>query len=232
MSKSKRNNKAEGKTMPAEAVDEEKDLEEIKDEAANGDVAEKAGETAAENEAVEDSVSVEEKLNRRVEELENEIASLKDQMLRKQAEMVNFRKRILKDKEDAIRFSSANLLTDLITIIDNFERAIQSSTQSKDFDSFHSGIELIEKQFTGMLENKWGLKRIKSIGEEFDPQKHEAIGMEESSGHDVETVVEDYQKGYILHDRVLRPAKVKVAVPAKSAAEEEKPDDDGETVAE
>jgi len=232
MSRSKRNNKAEGKTMPAEAVDEEKDLEEIKDEAANGDVAEKAGETAAENEAVEDSVSVEEKLNRRVEELENEIASLKDQMLRKQAEMDNFRKRILKDKEDAIRFSNANLLTDLITIIDNFERAIQSSTQSKDFDSFHSGIELIEKQFTGMLENKWGLKRIKSIGEEFDPQKHEAIGMEESSGHDVETVVEDYQKGYILHDRVLRPAKVKVAVPSKSAPEEEKPDDDGETVAE
>ncbi len=232
MSKSKRKDKAEDKVTPAEAIEEEKDLEETKAEQASEDSTEKAEKAAIADEAAEDSVSVEEVLNTRVEELENELASLKDQMLRKQAEMDNFRKRILKDKEDAIKFSNANLLTDLITIIDNFERAIQSSTQSKDFDSFHSGIELIEKQFTGMLENKWGLKRINSIGEEFDPQKHEAIGMEESPEYDVETVVEDYQKGYILHDRVLRPAKVKVAVPSKSTPAEEKPDEDRETVAE
>lgn len=232
MSKSKRKDKAEDKVTPAEAVEEEKELEETRAVPAGEGTAEKEEEAAVEEEPSEDSASVEEMLNKRVEELENEIASLKDQMLRKQAEMDNFRKRILKDKEDAIKFSNANLLTDLITIIDNFERAIQSSTQSKDFDSFHSGIELIEKQFTGMLENKWGLKRIKSTGEEFDPQRHEAIGMEESTEYDVETVVEDYQKGYILHDRVLRPAKVKVAVPSKSTPAEEKPDEDRETVAE
>ncbi len=222
MSKSKRKSKDEDKAMPAEVEageeTEEKEMkEEEQPEAAEAEVSE---------------VSEEEKLRKKVEELENEVASLKDQMLRKQAEMDNFRKRLLKDKEDSIKYSNANLLTDLITVIDNFERAIQSSTQSKDFDSFHSGIELIEKQFTGMLENNWGLKRIKSVGEEFDPQRHEAIGMEESSEYDVETVVEDYQKGYILHDRVLRPAKVKVAVPSKDSPAEEKTDDDGETVAE
>ena len=241
MSRSKRKNKDEDKAMPAEKSGEEKDRRGAGAEAAVN--AEKAGEVKEEKEAKEEGqteaaeaefseVSEEEKLRKKVEELENEVASLKDQMLRKQAEMDNFRKRLLKDKEDSIKYSNSNLLTDLITVIDNFERAIQSSTQSKDFDSFHSGIELIEKQFTGMLENNWGLKRIKSVGEEFDPQKHEAIGMEESSEYDVETVVEDYQKGYILHDRVLRPAKVKVAVPSKGVPGEEKTTSSRETVAE
>jgi len=78
---------------------------------------------------------------------------------------------------------------------------------------FHSGIELIEKQFTGMLERNWGLKRFESEGEPFDPQKHEAINMEEREGLQDQTVLEDYQKGYMLHDRVLRHSKVKVGVP-------------------
>lgn len=170
-------------------------------------------------------------LKKRVEEYENEIAVLKDQMLRKQAEADNFRKRLLKDKEESIRYANTNLLNDLITIIDDFERAIQSSSSSKNFDSFYSGIKLIEKQFTGMLEKKWGLKRINSVGEEFDPKKHEAIGMEESKKYKTQTVVEDYQKGYFLQDRILRPAKVKVAIPVKEDATEEKVSENGETVA-
>lgn len=219
MSKSKRKGKAEDKSMHGEVNAEDEIVKEPVEE-------------VKENETSEPDVSIEEELKKKVEELENEAASLKDQMLRKQAELDNFRKRLLKDKEEAIKYSNANLLTDLITIIDDFERAIQSSSQSKDFDSFHSGIELIEKQFTGMLEKKWGLKRIKSVGEEFDPRMHEAIGMEESSEYETETVIEDYQKGYMLQDRVLRPAKVKVAVPAKSLPDEEKAEEDGETVAE
>ena len=165
---------------------------------------------------------VNELLKTRVQELEAQVADIKDQMLRKQAELENFRKRLLKDKEEAVKYANVNLLTDLITIIDDFERAIQSATVSRDFDSFHSGIELIEKRFTGMLEKKWGLTRIVSVGKEFDPQKHEAIGMEESPDYETETVIEDYQKGYTLQDRVVRPAKVKVAVPSKKGAEEEK----------
>ncbi len=184
-----------------------------------------------ENVIEEDVQDEKEILKKRVQELEAEVAEIKDQMLRKQAELDNFRKRLLKDKEEAIKYANTNLLTDLITIIDDFERALQSATASKDFDSFHSGIELIEKQFTGMLEKKWGLTRIVSVGHEFDPQKHEAIGMEESSEYDTETVIEDYQKGYILQDRVIRPAKVKVAVPAKKGVKEEKKPESRETVA-
>ncbi len=165
--------------------------------------------------------SEEEKLREMVSLLEDENSSLKDQMLRKQAESDNFRKRVLREKEDSIKYGNSNLLMDLITIIDDFERAIKSSQESSDFDNFHSGIELIEKQFVSMLDRNWGLKRMVSVGEEFDPQFHEAIGMEESSEYDKQTVIEDYQSGYILQDRVLRPAKVKVAMPVVASSEAE-----------
>ena len=162
-----------------------------------------------------------EKLQDIVSSFENENSTLKDQMLRKQAESDNFRKRVLREKEDSIKYGNSNLLMDLITIIDDFERAIKSSQESSDFDNFHSGIELIEKQFVSMLDRNWGLKRMVSVGEEFDPQMHEAIGMEESSEYDKQTVIEDYQSGYILQDRVLRPAKVKVAMPVVVSSEAE-----------
>lgn len=152
-------------------------------------------------------------LQARIEALEAEKSELGSELLRKQADFENFRKRMQREKQEAIKFANANLLQDIITIIDDFERAIRSSEESRDFDSFHSGIKMIERQFVGMLERKYGLKRMETVGKEFDPQQHEAIGMEESPEVDTQMVLEDYQKGYILNDRVLRHAKVKVAVP-------------------
>ncbi len=147
-------------------------------------------------------------------EAKKEIDELKDQYLRKQADFENFRKRMLREKEDSIRFANSALLNDIIGVIDDFDRALQSSGESKDFDSFHSGIELIEKQMLSMLEANWGLKRFDSAGEPFDPEKHEALMMEESNDVEVQTVTEDFMKGYMLHDRVIRHAKVKVSKPA------------------
>ena len=155
------------------------------------------------------------------ESLVAQVADLEDKLLRKQADFENFRKRMIRDREDGIRHANANLLLDLVDVIDNFERAIKSSEESKDFASLHEGIEMIEKQFTGMLENKWGLKRFESIGEEFDPERHEAITTEERDTDGTQKVLEDYQKGYLLHDRVLRHSKVKVSVPVSSAGKEE-----------
>jgi molecular chaperone GrpE len=152
-------------------------------------------------------------LRARVKELEDENSELKDQYLRKQADFENFRKRMSREKADAIAYANKQLLLDIVTIIDDFERAIKSAEESRDFDSFHEGVALIEKQFTSMLERKWGLKRFDSEGEEFDPQKHEAVMTDEDADHDKPVVVEDYQKGYFLNDKVLRSAKVKVAVP-------------------
>jgi molecular chaperone GrpE len=141
--------------------------------------------------------------------LQAELSELKDQYLRKQADFDNFRKRIQKEKQDSIRYGNSNLLGDLIEVIDNFERAIKSSADSKDFDNFHQGIVMIEQQFVGLLEERYGLKRLKSLGEEFNPSHHEAIAMA-SEGADPQIVVEEFQKGYMLHDRVLRTSKVKV----------------------
>lgn len=152
----------------------------------------------------------------RVLELQEEVLSLKDQLLRKQADFDNFRKRMVRERSEAVKYANSSLLLDLVEVIDNFERAIKSAEESENFHTFHEGIALIEKQFISMLENKWGLKRLDSVGEEFDPEKHQAIAAEESPDADVQTVVEDYQKGYVLHDRVLRPARVKVLMPASN----------------
>ncbi|UCF97947.1 MAG: nucleotide exchange factor GrpE [Spirochaetaceae bacterium] len=157
--------------------------------------------------------AIEADLGERTQQLEEQIKELNDQLLRKAAEFDNFRKRIFREKEESIKYANAALLNDVLPIIDDFERAIQSAADSKDFNAFHTGVSMIEKQMVSMLERNWGLKRFSANGELFDPEKHEAIAVEETDQHDTEIVLEDYQKGYLLHDRVLRPAKVKVARP-------------------
>ena len=94
-----------------------------------------------------------------ISNLEEENSHLKDQLLRKQADFENFRKRIYRDKEEAVKYANQMLLLDLVGVIDDFERAIVSSEESKDFSAFHEGIILIEKQLTSMLAKKWGLSR-------------------------------------------------------------------------
>jgi molecular chaperone GrpE len=165
--------------------------------------------------SVKEKVSDTDTEQKTIEILQTENSELKDMLLRKQAEFENFRKRIQREKEESIKYANAMLLLDLTNTIDDFERAIQSAKDSEDFRSFHSGVELIEKQLTKMLENKWGLKRFESQGEKFDPDRHEAIMAEESNQVSLPTVVEDFQRGYLLHERVLRPAKVKVAQPVE-----------------
>ena len=153
----------------------------------------------------------------RIGELEAETADLKDKLLRKQADFENFRKRMLRERDDAARYANAALLQDLIAVIDDFERAIVSAKEAKDFAVFLTGVTMIEKQLVELLETRWGLKRFSSVGEVFDPNKHEAVLRVEGPADSPPTVVEDYQKGYFLHERVLRPAKVKVKVPASPA---------------
>jgi molecular chaperone GrpE len=145
--------------------------------------------------------------------LEAQLADAKDQFLRKAADFENFRKRMIREKQDAIDFANQTLLLDLIPIIDDFERAIQSAGNSKDFDSLYEGIGMIEKRLSSQLEAKWGLKRFDSAGEPFDPNRHEALMMEKSAEIDEPVVQEDLLKGYTLKDRVIRSAKVKVLMP-------------------
>ncbi|AHH12541.1 GrpE protein [Borrelia hermsii YBT] len=155
----------------------------------------------------EDSPSMGEK----VAELENEISNLKDLYLRKQAEFENFRKRLEKDKENFIKFANENIMKDIINFLDNLERAIDSSKQSKDFDTLLSGISMIESEVLSSFDKKYNLKKFGKPGEDFDPSQHEAISIEEKEGVKTPEIVEVYQKGYCYNNRVLRTAKVKVA---------------------
>ncbi|GHU83731.1 protein GrpE [Spirochaetia bacterium] len=140
-----------------------------------------------------------------------------DKNLRKAAEFENFRKRMNREKQDAIDFANQRLLLDLIPVMDDFERAIKAAETSQktaeDFESLYTGISMIEKRLVSQLENKWGLKRFDAAGETFDPNRHEAIMMEKSAEITDPVVQEDFLKGYTLKDRVVRSAKVKVLMP-------------------
>jgi molecular chaperone GrpE len=175
------------------------------DNSAGGKTPEQPGETPCPEEVIAD--------------LEAQLAEAKDQYLRKAADFENFRKRMIREKQEAIDFANQTLLLDLIPIIDDFERAIQSAGTSKDFTSLYEGIGMIEKRLISQLETKWGLKRFDSAGEPFDPNRHEALMMEKSPGIDEPVVQEDLLKGYMLKDRVIRSAKVKVLMPEAGSPE-------------
>lgn len=153
-----------------------------------------------------------------LEQLRAQVSGLQDELLRKQADFENFRKRLNRDKDEAIKFANTGLLLDLTAVLDDFERAISAAAQSEDFATLHSGIELIEKQLLNTLQRKWGLTRFDSAGQPFDPERHEALATAPSADHAETTVIEDYQKGYTLYGRVIRAARVRVVTPAAPAA--------------
>lgn len=156
----------------------------------------------------------------RIAALESEISALKDQYLRKLADYENFRKRMFREKEDSVKYANTQILGDLVTIVDDFDRAVQSSELSKDFNSLHNGVDMIRKTLLGLLESKYGLERFDSLGSAFDPNMHEAVMSEQ--GECVEPcVIEEFIKGYRLRDRILRSAKVKVRMPLPDGAAHE-----------
>lgn len=150
-------------------------------------------------------------------EAERRVAELTDQLLRTRADFENYKKRM--DPGAIERGAVFRLMADLLPIIDDFERAIAFSAESRDFEAFYDGITGIERKFVGMLERKWELERFEPAGEEFDPERHEAVMSEPAAEASVPTVAEVFQRGYLLHGRVLRTAKVKVSMPETGAQE-------------
>jgi len=198
--------------------------EEMEQDAADEAVVEEAPIEESEENGTEDAVEQIDDVDR----LTAENAELKDKILRMAAENQNTRKRLVKQQQDAFKYRHQDILRDLAEVIDNFERAIDSSTESKDFDSFHEGIMMIVRLFSGMLTEKYGLEKVGGEGEPFDPSAHEAVMMEESTDVETDTVKQVYQTGYRLHDRVLRPAKVVVFKPAVVEDGTENAEDQGE----
>lgn len=156
----------------------------------------------------------ENELNKKIEELENQNADLKDKYMRAVAEMENIRKRAAKEKIDTIKRANKDLLLSLLNFMDNFERAIKAGENNSDIQNseYYKGIELIHKQFIDFIHDN-GVEEIECLGEEFNPNLHEALTVIEIPDCEHEKIVEVYAKGYKLNDELLRTAKVIVGKP-------------------
>ncbi|MBI5885872.1 MAG: nucleotide exchange factor GrpE [Deltaproteobacteria bacterium] len=139
-----------------------------------------------------------------------EAAENYDRFLRSSADLENYKKRAEREKIDCIAFANENLLSEILPAIDNFERALSHANSETTLASLEQGVRLIIEQTWGVLK-KYGLTEITALGERFDPSVHHAISHEETSDAPVGTVVREFQKGYMLKGRLLRPSMVAVA---------------------
>ncbi len=177
-----------------EVIDEETDLEETSD----GD--------EPDREALLERIDT---LESTVDRLEDERDDFKERMLRAAADLENYRKRAEKEKEELKKYGAKHLVKDLLSTIDNLERALEHA-QSGDEANIIDGVDMVLNQIHDTFE-KHGIEVFDAEGNEFDPELHEAIQQVETTEHTSGTVVEQFQRGYQIHDRLLRPAMVSVA---------------------
>jgi molecular chaperone GrpE len=147
-----------------------------------------------------------------IQRLREDNRRLTDQLLRKQADFENARKRLAREKEEFQKFSLSQAIQALLPILDGFELALKNEATGEDY---RRGIEIIYLQLLGTLQ-RMGLESIESVGKPFDPNLHEAIAAIETDAYPDQHVVDEMQRGYMFKQRLLRPARVRVA---KSAAE-------------
>ena len=210
-------------------MSDKKETSEIENEEKKEDVETKAEKTAEntseesqsqetetqsqENEANASEEKKEETPEEKIAALEAEVADLKDQLLRRAADFDNYRKRMIKEKQETYDYANAALLSDLLDSLDNFDRTLDAAKDATDAKSIADGIRMINNNLVKMLEDKYGLCGYGSEGDEFNPDEHEAIGRMEDENADKETLDQVYLKGYKLKDRIIRHAKVMVKVP-------------------
>ncbi|WP_372663299.1 nucleotide exchange factor GrpE [Cohnella sp.] len=130
--------------------------------------------------------------------------------LRAQADFDNFRRRTIKEKEELMQYASLKLVSQLLPVLDNFQRALQTSTEAVEGGAFAKGVDMIYRQLFQVLEAE-GLKQMDVVGQPFDPEWHQAVMQVESDEYAEGIVVEAIQPGYVLKDKVIRPAMVKVS---------------------
>ena len=160
----------------------------------------------------EQTAPTETKAEDRIAELEKENADLKEQLLRKIADFDNYRKRMIKEKQETLDYANTNLLKDLLDSLDNFDRTIEAAATAKDASSIADGVKMVSKGLVSLLENKYNLTSYGASGDAFDPEIHEAIGSAQGAVAEP-TLAQVYLKGYKLKDRVIRHAKVMVTMP-------------------
>ena len=186
--------------------------------AENTCASEKSGETPSTEDSGKDTLS---ELKTQIDALKKENADLKDQVLRRAADFDNYRKRMLKEKQDVFDYANENLLHDLLESLDNFDRTVDAASNAKDVKSIADGVKMINASLVKMLEDKYNLSSYGAVGDTFNPDEHEAIGSVQ--GAVAEPVLKEvYLKGYKLKDRIIRHAKVMVTMPDGSVQSDEK----------
>jgi molecular chaperone GrpE len=162
----------------------------------------------------------EEEIQRLREALEaksREAEEHRDRYLRGAAEFDNARKRVAREREDYTRYANESLLRELLPVLDNFDRALQAARGEPGAAAVTAGVELIQRELLRVLE-KFGVTSFASVGQPFDPERHEAIARVPAGGQPEGTVVNETARGYMLNGRVLRPAMVTVAAPPDTTA--------------
>jgi len=174
------------------------------------------GKSKAKKDEAQETKSLKNKLSKKEKEhklLKKEKEELKDKYLRLAAEMDNLRKRVEREKKEHYQYALSEFMKELLIVLDNFERALESE-DDENGKSFREGMMLIHKQYVDLLMKK-GLRPIELKDNKFDPNLHQAFVTEESEEVEEPEIGEEFQKGYSLHDRLIRPALVKVIVPKK-----------------
>lgn len=151
-----------------------------------------------------------EDLRRLLQEKEEQLRQEHDRWMRTYAEHENYKKRVARDKAAQARFGNEALLRALLPVIDNLERSLAHAEQAQNQGAITAGVEMVLRELLRTLET-FGLKVISAQGQAFDPLVHEAVSQRESAEYQEQTVIEEVQKGYCLHERLLRPSRVVVA---------------------
>lgn len=157
-----------------------------------------------------------EKVSAALDQALSEAAEKHDLYLRKVAEFENFRRRRDREFEETIRFANEGLISRLLPVLENFERALSHQGSGETFEAYRQGVELIVQQFREVLKRE-GLEGVESVGQPFDPNLHEALMQAHSEAHEPGLVCEEIERGYRLKDRVIRHAKVMVSLGPKAA---------------
>ncbi|HEX9145436.1 MAG TPA: nucleotide exchange factor GrpE [Candidatus Binatia bacterium] len=173
----------------------------------------KKEEPRTEQPADEETVAIQSELaslRQQLEAKEQEAKTTYERLLRQAAELENFKKRAIREREESIRFANEALIKDLLPVIDNLERAVAHAQGGGNGKPLVEGVEMVIRGFLDVL-NKYGVTQIDAMGQPFDPVKHEAMAQVESENHEPNLVIEEHHKGYLLHSRLLRPALVSVS---------------------
>jgi molecular chaperone GrpE len=168
-------------------------------------------EVFAENEASENTeeMPAQDPMEQKVAELEGKLEEADNRYLRLQADFDNFRRRSRIELEASAKYRAQNIISDLLPAIDNFERALKMDVDNEQAKSLKQGVEMVYRSLLDALKNE-GVEVIESVGKEFDPHLHQAVMQAEDENFGPNIVVEEFQKGYMLKDRIIRPAMVKV----------------------